>query len=407
MPATTTPDTPKKTRNRKPGAKVYRLDDGRWMIRYKYTDPQTRRPVDVKRTAKGRTKTEALAEARALERQVFDAMTRDPAAPQERPPVPTVRDFLPVFLDYCRTEGRAPATVRNYNQHLVTYVLPVLGDKRLDELEAVDAVTLKKKNAHLGQYTLRQVIASLNRELSVAAILGKSPKLLRLPQVKKPEHKAEAYSPEHTATLLDGFESQRDLVMLYLGIVGGLRRGEVCAVRGEDFEEAGDGLMTLTVQRSIWERIIRPTKTGKIRTITLTADASAALRDFIADLADPRGWLFPSDTRRDDDGALLCVEPTVYKRVMQRLCKHLKVPYKATHILRKTCATALAKAGLGPWAIADHLGHSGTEMAKIYVDRYNARNDRVASALSAYTAGHTAPSDRLGKNKGARQRPTT
>ena len=89
---------------------------------------------------------------------------------------------------------------------------------------------------------------------------------------------------------------------------------------------------------------------------------------------------------------------------MKRLCKHLHVPYKVTHILRKTCATALAKAGLGPWAIAD-LGHSSTEMAKIYVDRYNARNDRVASALSAYTAGHTAPSDRWGKNKGARQRP--
>ena len=91
---------------------------------------------------------------------------------------------------------------------------------------------------------------------------------------------------------------------------------------------------------------------------------------------------------------------------VQRLCDHLGVPYKATHILRKTCATALAKAGLGPWAIADHLGHSGTEMAKIYVDRYNARNDRVASALSAYTAGHTAPNNRLGKNKGARQRPS-
>ena len=397
-------NTPKKTRNRKPGAKVYRLADGRWMIRYKYTDPKTRRPCDIKRTAKGRSKTEALTEARALEREVLDAMTRDPATAPEKPLTPTVREFLPVFLDYCRTEGKAPATVRNYDQHIRSYVIPYLGDKRLDELEAVDAVTLKRKNPHLNLHTLRQVIASLNRELSVAAILGKSPKLIRLPQVKKPEHKPQAYSPEHTATLLEGYESQRDLVMLYLGIVGGLRRGEVCAVRGEDFEEVGDGLLTLTVQRAIWERTIRPTKTGKIRTITLTADASAAIRAFMGELSDPHGWFFPSDVRRDEQGAVLCVESSAYMRVLKRLCDHLGVPYKATHILRKTCATALAKAGLGPWAIADHLGHSGTEMAKIYVDRYNARNDRVASALSAYTAGHTAPSDRLGKNKGAHQR---
>jgi len=187
--------------------------------------------------------------------------------------------------------------------------------------------------------------------------------------------------------LLDGFESKRDLVMLYLGIVGGLRRGEVCAVQGADFEEAGDGLLTLTVQRSIWCRDIRPTKTGKVRTITLTSDASAALREYKAELKDPRGWLFPG-TRRDDNDDVLCVEPSAYVRVMARLCKRLGVPYKATHILRKTCATAMAKAGLGPWAIADHLSHAGTEMAKFYVDRHHTRNDRVVAALDAYTGAN-------------------
>jgi integrase len=420
MPATPT-TTLKKTRNRKPGAKVYRLDDGRWMIRYKYTDPQTRRPVDIKRTARGRTKTEALTEARALERQVLDAMTRDPAAPRERPPVPTVREFLPMFLDYCRSEGKAPATIRNYNQHLVTYALPVVGDRRLNELGPADAAAINKRHIHLSQYTRRQVVASLNRMLSVAAILGESPELIRLPKLAKPEHKPEAYSAEQAAALLDGFESQRDLVMLYLGIVGGLRRGEVCAVRSDDFEEVGDGLLTLTIQRSVWCRVIRPTKTKKIRTITLTPDASAAIRAFIADFDAP-GWLFPSESRFDEDGQRLCIEPSAYVRVMRRLCTHLGVPYKATHILRKTCATALAKAGLGPWAIADHLGHSGTEMAQVYVDRYNARNDRVASALAAYTAGARPPSNNdarprasssatppgkgLGNNKGVHRRPS-
>lgn len=391
MPATTptstlntTSTTPKKTRDRKPGAKVYRQTDGRWLIRYKYTDRQTGKAIDIKRTARGRTKTAALTEARALEREAIDAATRDPHV-KEAPKVPTIREFLPTFLDYCRTEHKAPATVRNYNQHMVTYVIPLLGDRPLDSLVQADGVQLKKVHASLSQNTLRQIIASLNRVLSVAAILGVSPTLIRLPQVRKPEHKAEAYSPEHAAALFEGHESARDLVMLFLGIVGGLRRGEVCAVMGADFEEAGDGLLTLTVQRSIWERVIRPTKTGKVRTITLNHSASTAIRAFTAELDDPKGWLFPGE-RRDEHGAVLCIEASAYVRVMRRLCKHLNVPYKATHILRKTCATALAKAGLGPWAIADHLGHSGTDMAKVYVDRHHARNDRVAAALDAYTA---------------------
>ncbi len=412
MPATTTtttdttnPTKTKQTRNRKPGAKVYRQPDGRWLIRYKYTDRRTGKAVDIKRTARGRTKTEALTEARALEREAIDAATRDPAVPKEAPQVPTIAEFLPLFLDYCRAEDKSPATIRNYHQHITTYVIPVLGDRRLDTIEAADGLTLKKKYERLAKNTVRQIIASLNRELSVAAILGKSPVLLRLPQSKKPVHRAEAYSPEVISTLYAGHESARDLVMLYLGIVGGLRRGEVCAVKGTDLAEVGDGLMTLTVQRSIWGAIIRPTKTGKIRTITLTQGASAAIRAHMAELPDPNGWLFPGQ-RRDDKGEVLCVESSAYVRVIARLCRHLGVPYKATHILRKTCATALAKAGLGPWAIADHLGHSGTEMAKVYVDRHFARNDRVAAALDAYPAGNIAPSGKEGNRKGDRPRPS-
>lgn len=40
-----------------------------------------------------------------------------------------MQEFLPVFLDFYRTEHKSPATTRNYNQHMTTYVIPVLGDR--------------------------------------------------------------------------------------------------------------------------------------------------------------------------------------------------------------------------------------------------------------------------------------
>ena len=233
----------------------------------------------------------------------------------------------------------------------------------------------------------------------------------RAEQIRKPPIDVTAYNPADTRTLINACESDRDRAFVFLGFHGGLRRGEVIGVKGEDIETRPDGVTLLHVTRSVWDRapeggvsgVIKHPKGGKGRTITLTPEAATALLAHRASLADPRGWLFPAPvrerrnkstekmevmpTRVDPHGVPLPVESSAYTRVIERLCKSTGVKLMAghtTHGLRKTAATALAKGGASAWQIADHLGHSGIGMVKYYVDRENAANPKSASMIAGY-----------------------
>lgn len=381
------PRKPGAKRNKAPGPKVYKNARGEgWVIRYKYRDAAGN-PVDIKQKAKGSTKTAAIAEARAMEREVLDKMFADPAA---RPAAPSLAEFVPRFLDYCTANEKSPATVRSYSNHLRIHVIPAIGDRRLDSITPADLESVKAACARLGVNTRRQVIATLNRVLSVATLLDVARNLPRAVQLKRAPVSPTAYSPEDVEHLLTACESDRDRAFVYLAFHGGLRRGEVIAVRGEDFEPCDDGALVLNICRSVWEFTIKPPKSGKSREINLEGAAATALRAHMSTLADPRGYLFPAVTdRRTAEGEPLPADDTAFIRVMERLCKDAGVKFRATHVLRKTGATAMAKGGASVYEISEFLGHAGVEMARHYVDREQARRSR--SRAASMIAGYTAP----------------
>ncbi|HEY0135674.1 MAG TPA: tyrosine-type recombinase/integrase, partial [Nannocystis sp.] len=369
-------------RNRTPGPKIYARTGGGFTIRWKYRDANGV-SQEIKVKAKGTTRTAAIAEARAIERSILDKMHADPAM---RPAAPTVADFVPRFLDYCRSNEKSPATIRNYGQHLRTYVIPVIGGMRLDAVTPSDYEAVKAACSHLSVATRRQVIASMARMMSVAMDLDAARNLPKPVQIKRPALNVKAYSPDEARALITACgEDTRDLAFVLLGVHGGLRRGEVIAVRGEDFEEHPDGRLVLRVQRSVWNTTIKLPKSGRERVVALTREASAALRAHLVTLPDPRGYLFPAGVARlSDRGEPLPVEATAYVRAVQRLCKVAGIAYRATHVLRKTAATAMAKGGASAWQIADMLGHAGIDMTKHYVDRAQAASTKAASLIEGY-----------------------
>lgn len=372
-----------KQRDRSPGPKVYENTRGEgFVIRWRYKDPRTGALEEIKRKAQATTLSGARLEARALEREVLDQITRDPAA---RPLAPTIDAFLETFLGYLRSQEKSPATLRNYRQHWRSYISPVIGDVRLSDLTLAHfaAVLRKCDDVELGTYTKRQVIATLNRGLSVAQALDVARELPRCPQIRRPEHDVTAYDESDARRLLDACESARDRAMIILGLFAGLRRGEVAAVRGEDLSEGADGQIVLTIRRSAWGTIIKSTKSGRERCVTLGAVASRDVRAHLATLSNPRGWLFPGKEERGD----VCVESCAYMRAVRRIHKRAGLAYAGTHKLRKTAATALARAGLGSWQIAAFLGHSDVQIASRYVDRARAQDPTSAAAVDRYMLG--------------------
>lgn len=373
-------------RDRSPGPKVYANKRGPgFVIRWRYVDPRTGERVEIQRKALASTMSGARLEARALEREVMDQLTADPSA---RAPAPTVDAFLEDFLGYLKAHNKSPATIRNYRQHWITYIAPVIGSVRLSDLTPAHFAEVLKEcdRRGLAPLTKRQVIATINRGLSVAQHLDRVRNPPKCEQIRKPQMDVTALDPADARKLIDACETPRDQVLIALGLFGGLRRGEVCAVRGEDFEEGKGGAIVLTVRRSVWGNVVKSTKSGRERAVTFGSEASAAIRKHIATLDKPRAWLFPGQAERGDT----CVESSAYVRAVKRISKAAGVAYDGTHKLRKTAATALAKAGLGGWQIAAFLGHAGIEIAQRYVDKARAQDPQAASAIARYYQGEGA-----------------
>ena len=70
------------------------------------------------------------------------------------------------------------------------------------------------------------------------------------------------------------------------------------------------------------------------------------------------------------------------KRWMEQLVEASKIPWRATHVLRKTCGTRIADGGGGVAAIATHLRHKDLHTANGYIDRSGA-SARAINALES------------------------
>src|SRR5688572_10742647 len=54
---------------------------------------------------------------------------------------------------------------------------------------------------------------------------------------------------------------------------------------------------------------------------------------------------------------------------MRALVKRAGLPWRGTHVLRKSCGTRIADGGGGVGAVASHLRHKDLKTANDYVDR--------------------------------------
>ena len=94
----------------------------------------------VKAPVSGRHNAERWARAREQE---LLAQLLAPPPPPEVLPAPTYREFAATFMEACRADRLGKNTLRNYDVHLRVHILPVIGDRRLDELCERDLVELK------------------------------------------------------------------------------------------------------------------------------------------------------------------------------------------------------------------------------------------------------------------------
>ena len=177
-------------------------------------------------------------------------------------------------------------------------------------------------------------------------------------------------------------------MLVWLAMVTGARRGELCALRWDrvDFTTGVLQIRTSIAQQgaTTWEK---DTKTHQQRRITLDPQTLALLRTYHArrvELAAVVDMDLPSDARIFSpvpDGSEWVKPDTVGQRYA-RMCARLGWDMHL-HQLRHYSATELIAAGVDVRTVAGRLGHGGggTTTLKVYSAWRSEADQRAASSL--------------------------
>lgn len=364
---------------RQRGAQCHMLDDpshGRWYYWIKVTGADGLR----QRVRRGGFLSEPAAIA-----------ARDAAAGQPSPRVLaqawTVEKWLTDWLDQLDLR---PSTLRGYATIVRCHLIPALGSSRLSELEtrdiqrAMDTIARKTtRRGVLATSTVVGVLAVLRSALGAARARGYirfnpaygvlkirparvtavvwTPERIQLWRSTGWRPPAAVWDTDGAATFLDLVADDPLLPLWRLVTLCGLRRGEVAALRGADFDFT-DACVRVTKQVHVDgpRRWTGPPKSAAGTRVVPLDDVTNELcrRLWLAVAADPRRATL------NPDGALFLmpdgrpVGPDYLTRRFARLVKLHDLPPIRLHDLRHEAASLMGAAGVEPHVIQQVLGHS-------------------------------------------------
>jgi integrase len=285
----------------------------------------------------------------------------------------TVAVFLQLWLAHIRTQISAASFVR-YCEYANT-IVPILGAVRLTKLRpehisemyarVLESGRRDGRGGGLSPRTIRQVHTMFKQALMQACVWRAIPynpaALVKPPKVQRKEMKT--IDTEATARMLDAARQTSIFVPVLLGVLCGLRRGEICALRWRNVD-LENGQLAIVASRSRGEHgrpIEKSTKTGRGRLIALPVLAVTELRQHRTRQAERLlrlGVALNEDhyvCARLDGGPS---HPTQLTRMFSQFMRDHKLPQIRFHDLRHSHATHMLAAGIHPKIAQERLGHS-------------------------------------------------
>ncbi|MEL6382369.1 MAG: tyrosine-type recombinase/integrase [Cyanobacteria bacterium J06626_18] len=183
-----------------------------------------------------------------------------------------------------------------------------------------------------------------------------------LNQVKPaPKQKVKPFTLAEVQAILTEFGTNRyyqhyaDFVAFLFGT--GCRFGEAAALR---WRHIADDYSTVWIGESVSRGVCKTTKTGKDRTVTLTAKVAAMLAARKPKHADPNALVFPAPK-----GSYIN-DHTFRRRAWSRILDKLKIHYRKPYATRHTAISHALANGADPLAIAEQTGHDPQILFKHY-----------------------------------------
>lgn len=320
---------------------------GKWHVDTYVKQPDGKKKR-VLRRAKVNSRAGALAEENSLHLASFAEKTA---------PTATFHALVERFLvsHVAAENGIAERATKamTFEKHL----LPAFGTMALDE------ITAEKLSAYAGEKlkakspkTVKNQLTIMRTALTCAVEWELLDRLPRFPRVKVPEQAHDWFTFDETARLLEAAAKHDGPcgLMVHVAVRTGLRLGELLALRWSDFDFA-KGVLRVAGAVSMGE--LKGTKSGRHRTVPLTAGLTAALS-----LVAGEGLVFSVPSA---DGARR-MRRAETRRPLDAICRAASLRCVGWHVLRHTFASQLVSRGAPLKSIQEMLGHSAISTTMIY-----------------------------------------
>lgn len=273
------------------------------------------------------------------------------------------------------------ATAKKNASHMANHVLPHWGNWPLASIDRLDVQTWVKEMTHAG-VGASTVVASYNllsRMLADAVLSRKVPANpcheIKLPVVVKPAERWLTKEEYGRIQLALAVTPQAPVwqALVALGCYSGLRwPGELC---GLDIERVDFARGLVHVQQVLTRDGLRayPKNDASVRWVPFPPEVAGLLWQIIGDRGS--GPVFTTER------GLRINEANFRNRIWRPALEAAGVEQVRPYVLRHTCASWLAQAGVSSDEIADILGHSTTRMTRqIYRHMRPDAHERVRAA---------------------------
>jgi integrase len=346
-------------RDKGEGSLFFSESQGRWLgfVDAGYDATGKRRRIKVS----GRTKAEARTKLAAARKTVDAGLQHD----DQRT---TVGEWLDGWLNQLPPSVKSVNTIDNLKWAVDLHLKPALGGRRLRDLSAddVERFLRAKAAAGLSRSSLVRLHNVLQRALRLAERRGKLARnvasLVDVPN--GPVRRSRSLSIEQAHALLKAAEGERLEAMYKLGLMLGLRPGELLGLKWADVDLDDQVLRVVrTLKRERGQLLLGDPKTPTSRrALTMPAPAVAALR---AHRAKQRQERLAAPVWEDNDLVFCtCVgtplDPSNLRRGFSKLTRTAGLGHWHPHELRHSAASILSASGVPIEQIADVLGHAGT-----------------------------------------------
>lgn len=273
---------------------------------------------------------------------------------------PSAPLFSDVADDYLRDFAEShlkPSTRRGYGVVLRTFLVPRIGHRRIDNIDAkivreLDAEMARRKTKLSTRRNIQVVLRSVLCRYAVeAGLLTEPPRLPRMPRVGVTI--VSVLSSEDVTRLIDATTEPYRLPLM-LAAYAGLRAGEIRGLRWRDVELAAGRLI---VRQNLCRGEVSTPKSGSERIVPLVPELKSMLdaitskpRDgYVATAGEGKPW---------SEFAVM--------KAFKRACAKAGLTGWRFHDLRHAFVTALFRAGVGAPTVQALAGHSDLKTTQRY-----------------------------------------